>query len=639
MSDNNLNLSKADLIGLIRAIVRQTKAQTLREARTPKIISGSVEDVNDEELNVAWIRMDQEASGADPTQSDNYGEPGVIPAKRIGSTYRNEQTRVTFDGPAGANAVQTGAEKRIMLPFGAEHGQRVLLEGDDGVIYFFNEDGDLVGILDGKQWAIGRLDPESRRITIDAFGGVRMHDNNDNLTTIFDQNGLALRSPDTGMITAEMQGGSFRLVDPEGTDDIEMTTATGGTFSMPTYRGRGESSPGSGLLIPAAPQFTFNPANDISVGHVVAWRRATSQAATMTEPSGWTEEVDTVSNDDAGSMHISVASNHPSDGDSGEFTSSQSNWENYVGTHVIVRGIEDDSPTPSVRSSATNAEFTSSSTYTSSILKPAGVEEGDILLTFVSLGVSGGFVPTGWETPAGFVLLGAEFSTSGSGSTQSTAASGVWAKLAGPSEPAEYSTSINLPAGLKTIQGTMVAIKDGYLVPGGVQIRMAGRPIRRLLARNELQSTSSQLCDFDDISQGYDNLELIYSGNTSTGSGGNDRLRMRFNGVDSNTYRYKQARFGTSLTLTDNAHTFFRIGGLGSVNGSRTTGSCNIYRYASVSRAPTILAEGFWQSGSDFISETDRGFWTVQDPVTRITVDSDGDHNFAAGTQVFLYGY
>lgn len=641
-----MQLSEEQLSRIIRRAVKAAITEGVKQSRTSKLLAGTVEQLDDEDLDVVFVRLDSEAISGNPAQSMNYEDPGVIPATRLGETFTDEEVRVEFDGSAGASAMRTSAQTRVVLPFGAEDGQRVVLEGGDpGFIAFYDENGELVGLLDGQQWQIGDVGNVGARVTLDPIGGLRIRSVDDELVTIVDQQGYSLRDTATGIVTAEIKPGSFRMVDPSGSDDIEMVTSSAGTLPNPAYRSAVEASPSSSLVVPTAPVFTTTPADDIEIGHVAAWIRATNQAATMTPPSGWTERLDNNNPNDAGTLQTSVATRQPADGTAGTFTSSQTNWQHAVGSHVVIKG--GGASSPSFRSLSTSDTSLASGVVTVSIDKPTGVADGDALITFVSMGVSGGLVPTGWTTPDGFVFLGATFNTSGSGSTASTLAVGVWAKRAGASEPSTYSTTINLPTGLKAISGCMVAIQDAFLVPGGVQVRLAGHPIRQLIDYVELAADSATLCDFTNIPQSYDNLEIIMDAlSDQNGGGANMRIRMRYNADTGNNYFYQLYEVENAVTAVDTAAVGFLtdrilLGGLSAVDGAASAAQLSILGYANSGSRKVMLGHAFWAADAGI--NLRNGSLTGQyagSPINQITIDANGTPvRFAAGSRAYLYGY
>jgi hypothetical protein len=638
MTSSN-DLTRASLVRLIRVATRTAVKEALAKERRPATVAGTVEQL-DEDLDVAWVRMDGEAITADPTESANYGFPGVIPMTRLGETNTGDRVRATFDGSAGASATRTSSENVIILPFGAETGRRIIADGNEGTISFYDENDLLVGLLDTDRWVIGDLTTPGAVVQLDPIGGLTIRSADNELVTIIDQNGYTLRDGATGLVMVEFSKGHLHLMDPAGTDSIELVTSSDGSLSNPAYRSAVEVSPGASLTAPAAPLFTTTPADDIEIAHVAAWIRATQQSATMTAPAGHTEQQD--ENFDhavAGTLQTSVATRDPATGLTGDFTSTQTNWQHAVGTRVVVRG--GGTTSPAVRSVSYAELATANPSATPSIAKPTGTAATDILVTFVTLGVNGGGIPTGWVTPEGFVFLGANFSTSGSGATQSTLATGAWVKLAGASEPTTYETTINLPAGTKLIAASMVAISNPWLNPGGVQIRMAGKPIRRLLAQATLTANSATLCDFQNIPQGYDHLELVYSGSSSTSADAVRRVRFRLNNDSGATsYHYKITEDGVSSGVVLNTDRIFVgiINGLGATN--QCWGSINVYDYTKL-RFRTVAALTQAIEPANLRVGDYRAVWrNTSAAVNRVTITVDsGTTQFSTGDQAFLYGY
>jgi len=640
-----MQLSEEALSRIIRRAVKSAITEGVKQTRTSKLLSGTVEQLDNEDLDVVFVRMDDEVISGNPALSMNYEDPGVIPATRLGETFTDEEVRVEFDGSAGASAMRTSAQTRVVLPFGAEDGQRVVLEGGDpGFIAFYDENGELVGLLDGSQWQIGDVGNTGARVTLDPIGGFRIRDASDQLVTIVDQQGYTLRDQETGIVTAEIKPGSLRIVDPNGVDDVEIVTSSDGTLPNPASRQAVETSPGGSLVAPSAPLFT-TPADDIEIAHVAAWLRVTNQAATMTPPATWTERSDENDTSDAGTLQTSVATRDVATGTAGTFTSTQTNWQHGVGTHVVIKG--GGASSPSYRSISVADTALAGAIATVTIPKPAGTAQGDALIIFVTMGTSGGLVPTGWTTPDGFVFLGATFNTSGAGATASTLAVGVWAKLAGASEPTDYSTTINLPAGLKAIQGTMVAVQDPFLVDGGVQIRLAGHPIRRLLDFVELPANSATLCDFQNIPQSYDNLEVIYDSlSVQNGGVGNVRIRLRYNADTGNNYFYQLFDVQSNVAAINTAAAALitdriLLGGLSAVNGAASSAQFNILGYSRTGSRKIMLGHEFWASDAGI--NLRNGLLSGQysgSAINRLTIEvNSGSHLFAAGSRVYLYGY
>jgi hypothetical protein len=632
------------LIGVaVKAAVKDAMART----RTPTALSGTIEQLDDDK-DVVWVRVDDEAIGIDPTESSNYEEPGVIPVAREGDAFTGDLARVRFEAAAGASATRTGSPNVIVLPYGAETGRRIVIDGDQGFIAQFDENNSLVGLIDTDVWAMGQLDPPGARGTFDPQGGFRMRSADDRLVLILDQNGLSLRDPVTGLVTAEIGRGHLRLVDPLGTDDIEMVTDSGGTLPNPVYRVAAEANPAGSLVAPIAPLFPTKPPDDIEIMHVAAWIRAVNNtAATMTPPAGAdvTERLDATFGDADGTLHTSIATRDVATGAGGTFTDSLTNWQHAIGTTIIIKG--GGTTSPSFRSISTSTQKTSGGTTVASIDKPAGLVVGDVMLAFITMGVNGGFVPS-WITPPGFILLGAFPITVGSGAAQSTLAVGVAAKLADAADVAatSFATTFNLPTGIKMIHGAMVAIQNPFLVPGGVQLRMAGKPTRRELDRNLLTAANRTLCDFQNISQAYDNLEIVIDG-IAQGGGSAQQLVMRFNNDNTGHYAWRSVRDGGPLGGLL-AQTDIRMLGLSGTAGSRTSGEVKIIGYKTSSK-PTAVINGWWTDAALAPHHEDgAGQWdgnagvSAVNRIQIIAVESSpgsGVPQFAAGSRAILYGY
>lgn len=620
-------MSQADqsLVSLIRTIVNASIAEALAKTRTPAVLSGAVEDLDDD-LDVAWVRNDQAAMGGDPAQSDNWGAPGVIPATRLGETFTGEQVRVGFDGAAGASAMRTSAAKQIILPFGKESAPRINLDGEIGLI------------------SAGDDITPAARVTIDPVGGIRIfHDSGILSTVLGHEAGLQLRHPTSGVVTADLNAFSgLRLVDQTGTDDIELVTSSSGTLPNPAYRSAAELNPGTTIVAPLAPTFTFTPADDVSIAHAAAWVRSVKQTGTWTPPGPWTERTDdTVSPDDS-TLSTSVATRDPATGAAGTFTSSRSNWQHGIGTHVVIRG--GGTTSPSYRSESHGSFSTSATTALLSLAKPTGTAANDVLVAFVAMGNDGGSVPTGWTTPEGWVFLGAIFGISGTAPAQSMLAVGVWAKLATASEPATYDVTITMGVGRKTFHATIVAIQNPFLISGGAHIRIAGHPIRRLLAFNEITAADVVLCDFQNIPGGYDHLELVYAVFSDRATDALRNIRMQFNGdTTQNNYRWQTSRDGTITGGVAGVSQDRIIAGAvdGGALNSESGGCIQILDYVGPHRRFAMGNEFFITAGGDLVDESMRCLWlNTANPVNRVRLAIDtGTTLFNVGSRVFLYGY
>jgi hypothetical protein len=610
---------------LVRQIVKASIDEALGRTRTPGLLAGTVDDIDQETLDVAYVRMDADAMSSDPTQSDNWGEPGVIPTTRLGETYVGEPVRVQFDGPAGASAMRTSAAKEIILPFGTEEGDRIRLDGNLGLI------------------SVGDDRTPGRRLQLDPAGGLRIHDHDDHLVAVLDEHSHSMRNPTTGLVNAEMGHGFLRLVDPTGTDDIEMVTTSLGTLPNPKFTGLAESNPGTSIVAPAAAIFPTTPADDYELYHAAAFLDGTSQAASWTPPAGTTERHDPgAHNAGTGTLSIGIAERDVATGVAGTFTSSQSNWTHGVGVHVVIRGGGLSSP---AFRSIVGANFgpTTAAKLNVTLNKPSGVVEGDVMVAFVTLGNEAGSVPTGWTTPEGWVFLGATPLLFG----PSTLATGIWVKLATASEPASYSVTITIGAGTKRLHAAVVAVQNPLTISGGAHIRMAGHPIRRLLMQNVLTAPNATLADFQNIPPGYDNLEVVYDGTTDlNGGSAAQRIRTRFN-FDSTTGHYMTSILGANAVDSNDANSSrILLGGVGDTTGYPTGGSFHILRYDEAgSSRHVVLGHGYWRASAGNSGLRNEIYGGHYFPATNaainrigITVDA-GVNRFETGSRAFLYGY
>lgn len=608
-----------NLVALVKEVVQVAVKEALAASRQPRVLSGSVEDV-DSELGVLGVRMDSEAIAGDPMQSDNFEFPGVIPATRLGSTFTDDPAQVTFDAGAGAAAIQAGA---------------------NNVIRFFGQDDTQTGQLDPDHWEIGALDPPGARLVLDPIAGIRIHDASNNVVAIFDPNGYTLRDSATGQVLAEVAHGKLRLVDPSSGDHIELTTSAAATLPNPNVRFIQEASPGSSFISPASPTFTL-PADDIEISHVVGWIAGVDQSASWTPAAGWTEREDVNVAGPSGTLTATTATRDPATGAAATFTSTAANWQHSTGARVVVRGGGSTSPT--FRSSAVNSMTTSESRAVFSVPTPVGTADGDALVAFVSVAARGGSVPTTWETPPGVDFMGATFSTSGTGTGQSTLATGVWVKRAVTGEPSSFDVTISLPSGEKVIHASTVAVSDPFLIAGGSQIRIAGHPIRRLLAFQELTSASFLLCDFQNISQAYDNLTLLIDAKIDkNGATADQRSHIQFNADSGNNY-FDRVWSSSGVNVQGFAVPDIRLGLMSQFTGNAHTASIDILGYCRPGAQRTLMAQTYWINNLTVHTEQIGGQWSSTSPITRIQIGAQFNsgtqtQRFAVGSRAYLYGW
>jgi hypothetical protein len=451
------------LVAVIRSLVQAMAEQTEARPRTSRSLSGVVEHLDPEELDVVWARMDGEAMMSDPYESDNYEVPGVIPSIRLGNTLPDEQVRLLFDGANGATATHTGVESRIILPFGATEGVRILLDGELGVIVFFDRDDDLVGLLEPQQWSIGK--PGWGLLRLDPVGGLRIRDSEDRLRAILSPTeGLNLRNPDEGTAGCRMNHEGLTLQDPVSGDQIQIVAGGLAAAPEPRWRGSEATTPGASHTTPAMARFTAL--------HVKRRCTAASAAANLgsqsySMPASYTERSN-VNNSGGGlTLASSVATRHGAvNGDAGTFTNTSSAFTRQNGHTVVVRGdgpsqatVRDVEVGPVVQSTDATIPFT--------VDAPSAVDH-DFALACVS--ITSDRIPVGWTTPDGWQLLGAQVSGIG---TSHICASGVWFAHLHDPIPAFEELIINMGSsgGLTKVQATVVTIANPFHFPAGVDIR------------------------------------------------------------------------------------------------------------------------------------------------------------------------
>lgn len=532
------------------------------------------------------------------------------------------------------------ALRRLTLPAGATTGVRIELDGITGEIRFYNAANQLVGLLSPDLWAAGDLDTPGSRVTIDPVGGVRLRSADDVLVSIMDQQGYSLRDTTTGLVVAEIRPGSLRLVDQAGTDDIELVTDSSATLPTPNYASLTEENPGTTIVAPALSLFT-SPSDDFQIAHAAAWLPDTSQAGTWTPPAGFTERLDSTDDPIDDTLSVAVSTLQPATGAAATSTSTQNNWDKGLGTSVVIRGGGPVSP--SFRAISEVFAATVGRGITITLDKPTGTAQDDVLVAFVTMGNDGGSIPTGWSTPDGWDFLGADFILTGTGSAASMLAVGCWVKLAGAAEPASYSVDITMGAGTKTFHGCIVAVQDADLVDGGAHIRVAGHPLRRLLAHAELTAANTTLCDFQDIPQGFDHLELIYDGQSDIGGDIARRIALRFNN-DSGANYHRQITsdgvIGTALNATA-----LNLGAIdGQTAAHRTSGQFTVFDYAADDRERSMLGHATWIGNINLLDDSVVGYWlNTAAGISRVQVfvnaSGAGIVKFDAGSRAFLYGY
>ena len=476
-------LTEDTLARLLRAAVAESITVGAQKARTPSILSGTVEAVNYDELDVAWIRMDEEAGTGDPAQSSNFEEPGVIPTTRLGETYTDEVVRTTFDGASGAASIRTSAPNQIILPYGTEIGQRIILDGNTGTIQFISENDELVGYLDPTRWFIG--EPGAAQAQLDPLSGLRLRDSTDNLRVqLSAPEGLVIREPTAGISGLLANHDGVIVLDPDTGDRISITSGTTSAVPTPHWISTTATSPGTSHSTPA--NTTFGP-DDIDLRFTAASAASDLGAQSYTPPVNWTERSDVNSTGSGITLASSFATRDPATAvpAAASFTNTSAGFTRQNGHSIIVAG--GGGVSPAFRAAAVGTVVVSTArTITFNIDYPAGTVAGDLLVAGVSIASSN--VPVGWTVPNGWKQLGVQ--VAGIGTTH-ILGSGIWYRTAPVSPPASEAVSINMAAsgGVTKVQATAVGISDPYGYPAGLDIRRNNRSMPRGLVGEKIETT------------------------------------------------------------------------------------------------------------------------------------------------------
>jgi len=359
------------------------------------------------------------------------------------------------------------------LPFGRTSGRRIVFDGPNAQIRFYNAADELVGFLGTDRWFAGR-ETDGARVQLDPLGGLRIFDDSGRLVGVFDGQGVQIRDPATGLVHVNVghHGTVFTAQDGK---QIHIVPTQDGTLVIPKWAGAEAFSAGANVATPALVAFTPDDL-ELRFGFVAS---PFSLGGTFTPPAGYTEVIDTIQTTDGISLGATMARRQPHTVTAvRNFVCSQSGHPFHNGHTILIRA-NDSGTAPSVRSTS-NAFFTSSAREIPlTLAKPSGAAAGDRLIAVVAMMNKGGFVPSSWSVPEGWEFAGAVFRDDGQ---TDTLASGVWYKDAGASEPSDYSVTVNVPDdNLKRFHATIVAVQDPGILEGGSDIRFEPQSSCRLV--------------------------------------------------------------------------------------------------------------------------------------------------------------
>lgn len=364
------------------------------------------------------------------------------------------------------------------LPFGSTSGTRIVFDGPNAEIRFYDETDTLVGFLSTDRWFAGQ-ETDGARVQLDPLGGLRVFDSNGLLVGVFDGQGWQLRDPMTGTICVNVGhvGTVFQATDGK---QIHIIPSQTGQVVVPKWAGLNPAPfPGANVATPALVPFT---PNDLELRYAVVGSNV-SFATTFTPPAGYTEVFDVSDSSSALTLALSLASKQPQTVNAvRNFVCSQAGHVFHNGHTVLIRA-NDTGTAPSIRSHSKAFTTTTGTHALLSLAKPAGVAAGDLLIACVAMYNKGGFVPTSWSVPEGWLFSGAVFQET-NGQTE-TLASGVWYKHATASEPATYDVDIDVagnPASTKRWHASVTAVQNPGLLDGGSDIRFEPQSACRVYA-------------------------------------------------------------------------------------------------------------------------------------------------------------
>lgn len=466
-----------NLVKLIRTIVQASIDESQRKSRIPGTIAGVVEAL-DADLDVIYVRVDQTQS--DPLQSDNFEDPGVLAVTRYGETFPGETARITFDSIAAtANAMRTGIENKIVLPYGTEVGQRIILDGNEGAIGFFDEQDQLTAFLDTLQWFVGK--PGGALARLDPLGGLRLWDADDHLRiAAAAEEGIQVRDGGSGITAVSITAEGITVADPATGETISIAGGTTSSVPTPHWASSFGTSATTSHSTPATA--SFGTGDDLDLRFVSASADNSTGAQDYTPPAGYTEIADADTSDARVTLAVAAAYKDPAAAVPAvaNFTSSTTLYERRNGHSVIVRGGGGSSPFVRATEVGPSRAFIST-TITLDIDAPPTVADGDLMVAYVSL--AGKAIPTTWKTPKGWAQLGLQSAGAGTAHMLGT---GIWIKPYKTGDPTTETVTIYMTEAAYTrVQPIVVAVANPYRYPTGLDIKRNNRSMPRgLIARS-----------------------------------------------------------------------------------------------------------------------------------------------------------
>lgn len=430
---------------------------------------------------------DQGGDGIVRLDSDDEDSPDAVHAPVVGP-HPVYGARVIVAMGKGTATYILG--EVAILKQGSELVPRVVLDTPTGEMQSYDANGNLIGKMSASQWYAGVED--GPRTQIDPLGGARVFDADGHLALIADSGGVQVRDPVSGVVHGHL-GGDGLTLRSHGGNLVEIVPDQPAVTAPPKWAGTYVGLPGSSHTTPSVRAFTTA---DLELRYIAAWSNGVlAGPESMTPPAGFTEQLDTADLTAGNSMLVSVASRQPASPQTVQtLTSTDTFWQYDNGHTVVCKG---GGPTaPSVRAVNHGWSIFNTGSFLFSLGPPATLVAGDLMIAYVAVGNDGGPIPQSWSVPMGWEMLGAGFFSTGSGSGQSTLASGVWYKIATAEDVAlagasgQYNVSVTMAGSTtstKKVSATIVTVQDVAQNVGGADVRFD--PASRMRAYSNTNRT------------------------------------------------------------------------------------------------------------------------------------------------------
>lgn len=369
--------------------------------------------------------------------------------------------------------------RTLVLPGGAITGTRIVIDGTDGSIKFYDENDVLVGLLSPDQWYVGAEDNPDfpSRVVLDPLTGIRLYRAGSAGAavgaTLSGGRGLEFTNSE-GVITSALDQYGYTLSDVTGGQGITLTNgALDNQVPEPHVATTATAAPGSTIDTPAAVGFD---ANDFVLRFATVFADSELGAQSMTPPAGYTERVDLNSSSNGATHGHTIATDQPGSGAVATFTSTSSAWD-VDNAHTVVVKSAAGTPT-SYRSAVTTFDATTEQTFDLSFAKPTGLTAGDLMVGCVSFAHVNGGLPLGYTIPNGWRQLSIQFALVAGGCLASIVVYKVAdaGDVAGSGETVVIATGTDLA---KLVKGTVVAIETPLLIDAVADIQIGGRSMSR----------------------------------------------------------------------------------------------------------------------------------------------------------------